>query len=132
LSLENLHNTINQRIKILISELRMSENEFAKQIKFPQTSLNAYTKRNSQPSVKLLEHIYSSYPSINLHWLITGEGSIWNDQFQESEGLYNVSTPNNELTKCEDRNKYLQDKVMSLEQELHELKKKNGSTKVKT
>jgi transcriptional regulator with XRE-family HTH domain len=51
--------------------------EFAKQIGCSQSSVSNVTRGRNQPSFDMLKGIAQTFPDINLKWLITGKGNMY-------------------------------------------------------
>lgn len=69
---------INERLKLLINELGLNNNSFAKTIGVnPVVTFNVIEGRKSKPSFELLEKIIFTFDNINLYWLLKGEGEMF-------------------------------------------------------
>ncbi len=68
--------TINQRIAILIKELKMNNNSFAKSINKSSSTINYIVEGKTKPGYELLEGIVTTYPQVNAEWLMKGEGEL--------------------------------------------------------
>lgn len=66
-----------KRIKLLMQEFAMSENEFAKALSMSQSTLNGYTKETRKPSLALAESILNAFEDISAEWLLRGKGSMY-------------------------------------------------------
>ena len=69
---------ISERIGQLINDLRLSKNQFSKEIK-TSSALISQIVANGKDSfrVDLIQKIVNRYPNINLSWLLLGEGDMW-------------------------------------------------------
>lgn len=79
-----METTIADRFKILIKELRMSNNSFAISIGKNSQTINYIVEGKSKPSYDVLDAIFSKYPDINPTWLMRGEGDIIRKKQAES------------------------------------------------
>ncbi|UHG90083.1 helix-turn-helix domain-containing protein [Spirosoma oryzicola] len=86
--MENKQQTVGQRFAALISELKMSNNSFAKSIGKSSTTINYIVDEKNKPGFDVLETILRVYPNVNPNWLMNGEGNIFRDKEQsvESDG----------------------------------------------
>ena len=66
-----------KRIKSLMQEFSMSENEFAKALSMSQSTLNGYTKESRKPSLALAESILNAFEDVSAEWLLRGEGAMY-------------------------------------------------------
>jgi len=116
-----------ERILQFIDYKNLSKNKFYK-----ETGLaNGILDKNSGLSAESIEKIYSKYPEINLHWLLTGEGEMLRKEEIVQQALNNISSTINqtvnfskdyeELKKENKRltqeNSGLKDKIISLMEE---------------
>jgi transcriptional regulator with XRE-family HTH domain len=73
-----MESTVNQRIKILVDALENGRaSRFARNVGVSSSVIAAYLpggERISEPSFTVLQKIAIAYASVNLDWLITGEG----------------------------------------------------------
>lgn len=66
-----------KRVKLLMQEFAMSENEFAKALSMSQSTLNGYTKETRKPSLALTESILNAFEDVSAEWLLRGKGSMY-------------------------------------------------------
>ncbi len=66
--------SINDRIKILISALNISARAFSHSIAVSESTTRNYLDKGSKPSTDYIERIADRYHKVNLVWLITGQG----------------------------------------------------------
>jgi transcriptional regulator with XRE-family HTH domain len=66
-----------KRIKSLMQEFSMSENEFAKALSMSQSTLNGYTKESRKPSLALAESVLNAFEEVSAEWLLRGEGEMY-------------------------------------------------------
>lgn len=67
---------INERIRELITHLNIKDNKFAEITGIPQTTLNNYFKRGSEPNIATFIMIINSFEFLNPMWLLTGRGEM--------------------------------------------------------
>lgn len=70
-----METTVNERIKFIIVESKLTVNLFAKKIGVSQPTLKSIVDGNTKPSFDTLEKILKSYP-IDAQWLILGIGQM--------------------------------------------------------
>ena len=64
------------RVKEFVLHLDVSEREFASVVGVGQRSVNYYFKGEQKPSLEFLSKLALAYPTVNIDWLITGEGEM--------------------------------------------------------
>lgn len=64
------------RVKEFVLHLDVSEREFASVVGVGQRSVNYYFKGEQKPSLEFLSKLALAYPTVNIDWLITGEGGM--------------------------------------------------------
>ena len=74
--------TVNERIKELRRTLKLSQRAFAKAVYVSHGYLADMELGNNKVKDRLI-HLISSAFSVNKHWLLTGEGRMFNDTSEE-------------------------------------------------
>lgn len=64
------------RVKEFVLDLGISEREFASVVGVGQRSVNYYFKGEQKPSLEFLSKVALAYPTVNIDWIITGEGEM--------------------------------------------------------
>lgn len=65
------------RLNIFINKLGKTSSQFADEIKLPRPSVSQILNgRNKKISNEVIERIHQTYPSLNISWLLFGEGSM--------------------------------------------------------
>ena len=72
-------NKINQRIKLLRSELNISQNEFSKRIFIGQSSLGEIETGTRNVNDRIIQLICSEF-NVNKDWLKTGKGQMFDTE----------------------------------------------------
>lgn len=123
-----------KRIKSLMQEFSMSENEFAKALSMSQSTLNGYTKESRKPSLALAESILNAFEDISAEWLLRGEGEMYKttelppvdasseESIEHSVEIARLVREKNELI---DKIEALKAKCAKLEELTDELSKEN-------
>jgi hypothetical protein len=75
--LYKVEDTVNDRIKILISKLGVSARAFSQILEVPESTTRNYLDKNTKPSVDYIERISKHFDSVNIAWLITGSGTMF-------------------------------------------------------
>ena len=68
--------TINHRFEQMISALGLTRNAFAVQIVVASTVIYNIIGGRNAPSFNLLSKIALTFPTVNIKWLLTGEGNV--------------------------------------------------------
>ena len=68
----NKQNSIGTRLKEWINTRGLSASDFAKQLQIQRSAISHIFSGRNKPSVDVLFKIKSTYPEMNLDWLITG------------------------------------------------------------
>lgn len=70
-------NTINERIRLLMSDLGYNNNSFAKALGVnPTVTFNITGGRENNPSYEFLQKLMFTFDNINPTWLLKGEGEM--------------------------------------------------------
>ena len=69
--------TIGKRLKYIIDSKHQTQGEFAKELSLPRQIISNYVNDLSKPSYDFLYKLYKEI-NINLNWLISGEGVVYN------------------------------------------------------
>ncbi|MDO7876027.1 hypothetical protein Q5H93_14885 [Hymenobacter sp. ASUV-10] len=69
-----MQETINQRIKFLIEKLGLSVRGFSAALDTPVSTTRNYLDKETKPSTDYIERISEHFKTVNIHWLITGQG----------------------------------------------------------
>ena len=91
--------SVNDRIKLIFNNLKEKQQSFAKKVGVSQSFLSKVLRGECKAPTDMLNGILKTYPNINARWLITGEGSMYQQPQAESQSAENVQTP--KLTKRE-------------------------------
>lgn len=87
------------RLNLVISHLSITSSQFADAINLPRPSLSQILNgRNKKISNEVIEKIHTAFPSINISWLLFGEGNMTSESINSSnENLRNeISRKNSE------------------------------------
>lgn len=93
---------LNERLKILIKKLGLSQREVCLKSKIEPPAFNRAFHGHAVPRFDMMEALYRAFPSINPHFLLTGEGNIFGS---DQSGL----------EKCLAENEVLKDKLKDKE-----------------
>lgn len=72
-----MQNSLNKRIKEIISLEKLSDTQFANKIGVPQTTVSNIFKRDSDVKSSLLNRILDVYPYVSPTWLLRGMGEMY-------------------------------------------------------
>jgi len=88
--------TVNERIKVIRHELKLSQREFAKRL-FVSNGYLAEIELGHQQVNDRLIHLVTTCFSVSKHWLLTGEGRMFNstpeEKLERMTGLFNELYP---------------------------------------
>jgi SOS-response transcriptional repressor LexA len=92
--------TIGQRLSLVIKAMRLKDYQFATKYGISRASLSRYKLNERYPDPEFLEAL--SKDQINIHWLFTGNGSMYaKDEFQEiiqsNQAPTNSTKPDNSV-----------------------------------
>lgn len=65
-----------ERIKIVMSSVKMSQKIFAEEIGISAGTLSSILSGHTKPTLQTVVLITNRFPSIDMKWLITGEGNM--------------------------------------------------------
>lgn len=68
--------TIRGRIKLFRDKFDISSAEVASKMHMPLKDIERYTTGESSPNIGFIKKFEKAYPSINIEWLLTGEGEM--------------------------------------------------------
>lgn len=67
---------IGQRLKTFLESINKNPTQLAKELDIAQTSIKRTLDGATMPSSKILIPLIQKYPSLNLYWLLLGEGDM--------------------------------------------------------
>ena len=70
--------SIGKRLKEYITERRLKQEEFSALCRISKQTISNIVKEKHPPSGDVLVKIATAYGDLNLNWLITGKGSMFN------------------------------------------------------
>lgn len=132
--IEMSQTSINQRIKFLIKELKLSSRAFSAALDAPDATTRNYIDGRSKPGSDYLEKVLRTFESVNPAWLIIGEGAVFKDSTSESKALQQKNTGGvnivtnhgvaaqhyNSIPDCEKDLQVAQDKIAQLTSQLQD------------
>lgn len=69
--------SVNERIRILLKNLDISQQVFAKSIRVSPQVVSLAIKGPNYPSFAFFKGVAEAYPYVNIRWLLLGEGSMF-------------------------------------------------------
>lgn len=101
--------TINERIALIIREMGLNNNSFAKTLNVsPTVTFNIISGRNTKPSYELLEKIVFAFDNISAEWLLRENGPM----FKKEKSMENLST---QTLKCFSTKEIINNKISTNE-----------------
>lgn len=71
---------IADRLRLLIDSLGIEDQEFAQKVGISKATLsNILTKKTKSTKAEIVAEIWRTFPSLNIRWLLLGEGEIWEE-----------------------------------------------------
>lgn len=67
-----------ERFKQLLEEKNLTATRFAAMIKVNASAMSHILNGRSKPGFDVLDKIAQAFPEVNLNWLISGKGSLYN------------------------------------------------------
>lgn len=114
--------SFSDRLKAIIDYKSKNQTEFAKKININRTTITSILRTDSSPNLELIDAITSNFPDINLHWLVTGQGSMHGSpkntltiQHTENNGYINQSVG---LADCEKQVVALQAELLAAQKKI--------------
>jgi transcriptional regulator with XRE-family HTH domain len=121
-------NDILTRIKLVISNTKLSDTAFAKSIGVPQGTFSNMFRRNSIPGADIVATIAKKY-KINASWLLTGEGEMFHSASKSEPEKPDMKKTIDRLIKeievLKKENSELADTARKIEEERKRLDDKN-------
>ena len=76
---------MHDRIKIWIESKGLKSSRFADKIGVNRATISHILSGRNKPSIDFLHKLISSFPDLNLNWIVSGEGFMYiNDERKES------------------------------------------------
>ena len=80
--------TVSKRFTHFLKEKKLSQKEFCQITGYGYQSLTKFLSgQTSNPGINLLIVTKQHFPEINIEWLVSGEGPIWNQEELDRKGL---------------------------------------------
>lgn len=70
---------INERLNKLIRKLNISKNRFGRSINISSSLISQITSGSHNFGIDIIQKICIAYPEVNIYWLLTGEGEMYNN-----------------------------------------------------
>jgi len=83
-----MENSINQRVRQLLKNKKISVSSIADELNVAQTTLNSQINNENYLKASTLLAIVRKFPDVSLEWLISGEGEM----FKNIQHLENVQS----------------------------------------
>lgn len=86
-----METTVLERIKAFLVKVNLTDNQFAKAINVPQTTVSGMFVRGGDPKTSLINSIIDVFPDLRAEWLLRGEGAMFkseeNHRVNEEENI---------------------------------------------
>lgn len=84
--------SLRERVKFLLQQTKLSQADFENRSGYSRAVMsNFLTGKTDKPRIDLLEAMKQVFPNLNLNWLITGKGDIWDGP--APNGLEHIKPP---------------------------------------
>jgi transcriptional regulator with XRE-family HTH domain len=85
--------TVSDRFVLFMRELGLNQKDLGEKIDYPRTNLSNFINGAvKSPKIDLLISLTNVYPNLNLNWLLTGEGEMWNTESKTAEAITDNTT----------------------------------------
>lgn len=115
---------INVRLRELRKYLKLTQEDFSSIIGLKQGSIADWERAKSSPSIDTLAIIANNF-KINLHWLITGEGSMFLSDPKNENLNKSSSLESKEVTELQKKISDLEKEIKAIEYLNNKFEKKN-------
>ncbi len=69
-----MENTVLERIKEFLAKVNLTDNQFAKAINVPQTTISGMFVRGGDPKTSLINSMIDAFPDLRVEWILRGDG----------------------------------------------------------
>lgn len=90
-----MENSVNNRIRLVYKSLNITLKSFSEKANISEGSLKNMFSRGTKPSFDILEKIANAYSQISMDWLITGQGSMYNESTTHRGSSISITGDNN-------------------------------------
>lgn len=110
---------VNQRIKNLLKIKNRTTIYIAEKVKVSDGTIRNFKSGKTDPSIKFLEYLIEEHPSLNLNWLILGEGEMFIDEKEQVDSDFKkeVKELKEKMAKMESTMDLLKDKFREIDLE---------------
>ena len=84
---------MNKRLQQFLAAENISQSQFADSIGVARASISHILAGRNKPGFDFIERMARQYPELNLEWLITGRGRMYNSQKSAPEGSVGPMSP---------------------------------------
>ena len=76
MSIEEFKLGLGKRLRNYLTELKISQKEFAEQTGLSTSAVSSLVRGKSGPSAEILFHLTEVYPELNMNWFLKGSGGM--------------------------------------------------------
>ncbi len=105
------------RLKALIKALKLNQTTFAQSLGMTQPNISRMVSGENKISTEVISRITQTYKSVNLHWLLTGDGPMFLSTTQEKS----TTVPDGKTAIGKGRLEVLEERVERLEKVVKQL-----------
>lgn len=81
---EKVKENVKNRLAAIMEKEGLTAGAFAESINIAQATISQIMRGRNMPSTEILLKLHQRYPEINLNWLITGQGNMYESQTPET------------------------------------------------
>jgi len=82
------------RIRQIIDSEELTQSEFAQRVGVQRSNISHILSGRNKPSVDFLQKLLSNFTHINIDWILTGEGTMYKEDFTEDKPETNIKEEN--------------------------------------
>lgn len=86
---EKVKENVKNRLTAIMEKEGLTAGAFAESINIAQATISQIMRGRNMPSTEILLKLHQRYPEINLNWLITGQGNMYENQAPEAATGHN-------------------------------------------
>ncbi len=117
-----------KRLKKVIEHYGESASSFAEKIGVQRSSISHILSGRNKPSLEFVLKVLSSFPEVELYWLMNGKGKFPSEKKSE-EKITNQPTSQNQISFSEKQDLFSKPKIENPTLENSEIKKMTSSSK---
>ena len=114
--------TLNEKIRDIISNYKLSDRQFAIKIGVTQSVIGSMFQKGTEPSSKVIRNTLAAFPEISADWFLRDAGEMLKSQSKEMERINSlldtISTLQDTINAKSDQITILTERIKQLENQL--------------